>query len=366
MSRISLDGASTDSAPSATPTPIVQMPVSETPTATAITLSKAAPPVQPPTKRLTQDQIDQYGAKSIAAMGGLSDGILKASRAGDMDVMGKNLGNLLVEAQKFDPKHLAKSSGFLGGIMSFGKTELQKMRNNFDSVYGLVEQMTHRVDGDIKLFQGRINDLKALWEGAEKSYYELVREADELELRIAQEEAFPPQHDDNDAFSAAKFQQWQSMISFAKKRHQELKLQQLLAQQTGQQVVMMATNARALVQKFSEVLTFTIPNLKTAFNLAVQNIEQAKSAEFADTIDALNNKTIMDNAKQLGANTTKIQTALTRNSVELSTLQFNQQAIIDAMNETKRIHAEMAQRIANERPQIEAMSKQLVELQTSR
>jgi uncharacterized protein YaaN involved in tellurite resistance len=372
-SRISFDGSSSGSTPTATPaattTPMAPMPVSVSPTATALVPSQVTLPTQPltpPTKRLTQDEVDQYGKTAIASVGNVTDGILKASRAGDMDIIGQNLGNLLIEAGKFDPKHLSKGGGLIGGLLSFGKTEIQKMRNNFDSIYGLVEQLARKTEGDIKLFSGRIVDLKNLYEATKQSYYQMVKERQELEQRIAQEEAFPPEHDPADPFSANSYQEWQNTISSAHKRVHELALQENLAQQTGLQVVMMAANARALVKKFGEVLDTTLPGLKTQFSLAVWNVEQAKGAKSATLIDDFNNEIIRKNAEMLGKNTTDIQTALARNSVDLATLQFSQDKIIDAFNETKRIHAEMAERIKSERPQLEAMSQQLVQLQTSR
>lgn len=363
--KISFDKPASSPAPVQTVTPsIVPMQPSVTPnTAVALATTPVSPPVTvtPPSKRLTLDEVDRYGATATQAVARVSDDLLKVARAGDMDVIGKDLGDLLVAAQKYDPANLGK-----GGLFSWGKATIQRMRNNFDTVHGLVGQLASKADGNIALFEKRIGELKVLYEGTKKYYYDLEQEIARLDAQIAAEEAYPPETDPNDPFQANEFQKWQTTISFAKKRAQELRLQQTLAQQNAQTITMMAVNAGALVRKFKEVMTFTIPNLKMSFNLAIQNIEQAKAVDFADSVDALNNKTIIENAKRLGQNTTKIQTSLTRNSVELSTLQFNQEAIINSMNEVKRIHQEMADRITAERPQIEAMQKQLATLQTTR
>ena len=84
-----------------------------------------------------------------------------------------------------------------------------------------------------------------------------------------------------------------------------------------------------------------------------------KGAEFADAQDALTNEAINKAAELHGQNTTAIWTSVTRSNIELSTLQNNQNAIINSLNESERLVNEMRLRLNSEAPQHEQLSADL-------
>ncbi len=135
----------------------------------------------------------------------------------------------------------------------------------------------------------------------------------------------------------------------------------MLCQQQGPQIKLMQQNSGALVQKFGEIKSTTVPVLKNAFALYILNMEMEKGADFAKSIDDLTNDTLKANSAKLGMTTVKVNTALARSTIDLATLQQTQADTIKALDDVQKIRADMQTRLAAERPQLEALSQQLAQ-----
>lgn len=204
-----------------------------------------------------------------------------------------------------------------------------------------------------------------MFENARRAYNSLGDEMTELADRIAAEEANPPIVDPSDPFSSTEYQKWQTTISQARQHLDNLGRQQLFAQQQAAFIAMTAANSNSLVQQFGSVKTFTIPNLKQSFALAIQMMQQEKMVKLREDVSALDSATIRKNATMLGTNTVRVQEASAKSIVSIEDLKFSNDAIIKAVADVKRIQQEMKDRIVAERPQVEAMSQELMTLQAT-
>jgi uncharacterized protein YaaN involved in tellurite resistance len=107
----------------------------------------------------------------------------------------------------------------------------------------------------------------------------------------------PPAVDQNDPMSGQRLQDWLTVASFARKRSDDLRRAQILADQQSAQINQMKLNSSALAQKFVDIKVTTIPAMKTTFTLYVVNMEQKKGAELSDQIDATTDAAIKKNAE---------------------------------------------------------------------
>ena len=354
--------------PAAVPNAAVVPPVQlvETPTnVPAVSVGTAiqphATPVQP-ANRLTLEKINAYGVSTMSKVGNVNNDVLKFAKGSMLDEAGAGLGQLLVASEQFDPKNLGKTKG----LFFKAKLTFAQLRTNFDSVHTQVEQLSRKVDGQVSMLHKQIKDLENLYNGAKVAYRELEVEIAKLEQDIANEVAYPPTFDPNDPFSATEEQKWQTTVSTARNKLEDLKRMKTVFAQNGVIISMMASNTTALIQKFNGVTSFTIPQLKTTFVMMVEQMKQKQALELQKKIDETNSKATRANAKLLGDNTKAIQEQLAKSIVAIEDLQFTNDAIIQAVQDTKAIQEQMKQRIEQERPQLEAMEQQLRQIQVAR
>ncbi len=302
----------------------------------------------------TLEQVGNYGTEIQTQLAEVTTKITGTTKTSDMDEVGKLLTDTIMAAKGYDPKSL-----FKGGLFGLFKAKSSQLRMKFDSVDQTVDRLIAQVDDRIVRFKDRVNDLSALADANNKYYDSLTEQIMFLSERADWMEANKPVVVPDNPMSAQYVQDWITVISFARKRADDLRRAQILAQQQSAQIQQMKTNSIALAQKFGDVKVTTIPAMKQTFNLYILNVEQQKGAEFAKSVDTLNNDVIQRNAAMLGANTTAIHTALTQSNISMETLTVNHNSIIHALDEVKRINAEMKNRLATEGPKLEQLSQDL-------
>ncbi|PZR73924.1 MAG: hypothetical protein DI537_46300 [Stutzerimonas stutzeri] len=307
-----------------------------------------------PGKALTMEEIGTFGQRAQGQLATVTDKITGVAKTSDMDEVGKLLTDTIMAAKGFDPSNL-----FKGGFLGFFKAKGAQLQMKFDTVDQTVNRLVGQIDQRIGLFRGRIRDLEQLAIQNKAFHDSLDGEIEAVNARADWMEANIPEVDPADPMSATARQQWITVINFARKRADDLRRAQVLAQQQQAQIGLMADNSGALAMKFADIKVTTIPSLKQTFTLYILNLEQKKGAEFATQIDDMTDETLKKNAALLGQNTVLINTALTRSNVSIEALQANHDAVIKSLEDVERIRNDMKVRLASEAPKLEQLSSDL-------
>ncbi len=354
--RLNLDGGIAPAAPTtnATPAPNVVPAVVPASDFSVVPATPASALAGVPGKALTMEEIGTFGQRAQGQLSTVTDKITGVAKTSDMDEVGKLLTDTIMAAKGYDPQNLFKK-GFLG----FFKAKGAQLQMKFDTVDQTVNRLVGQIDQRIQLFRGRIRDLEQLAIQNRNFHDSLDGEIEAVNARADWMEANVPEVDPADPMSATTRQQWITVINFARKRADDLRRAQVLAQQQQAQIALMADNSGALAMKFADIKVTTIPSLKQTFTLYVLNLEQKKGAEFATQIDDMTDETLKKNAALLGQNTVLINTALTRSNVSMEALQANHEAVIKSLEDVERIRNDMKARIASEAPRLEQLSSDL-------
>ncbi len=307
-----------------------------------------------PGKPLTMEEIGTYGQRAQGQLATVTDKITGVAKTSDMDEVGKLLTDTIMAAKGFDPQNL-----FKGGLFGFFKAKGAQLQMKFDTVDQTVNRLVAQIDQRIGLFRQRVRDLEQLAIQNKAFHDSLDGEIEAVNQRADWMEANIPEVDPADPMTATARQQWITVINFARKRADDLRRAQVLAQQQQAQIGLMADNSGALAMKFADIKVTTIPSLKQTFTLYILNLEQKKGAEFATQIDDMTDETLKKNAALLGQNTVLINTALTRSNVSMEALQANHDAVIKSLEDVERIRSDMKTRLASEAPRLEQLSSDL-------
>lgn len=312
-------------------------------------------------KRLTLEEINGFGAEAMRKLGTVNEDLLKRTKASSLAEAGSGLSDLLVASQAYDPKNLGKTKG----LLFKAKLTFAQLRTNFDSVHSQVEQLAVKVDSTVTNLHRQITDMEKMFDGAKQNYFALDIDIKNLEQRIADEEAYPPQFNESDPFEATEKQAWMSRIAQAKGHLGTLRLQQQFAAQLGVMIKTSAQNAAQLIQKFTGVKTFTIPSMKQTFVFMVEQLYQKQAVELDRAIEEANSKAIRTNAKLFGENTKAIAEQAAKAPVRIEDLQYSNDVIIQALQDVKSAQEVMVKRVNDELPQLQDMAAKLRTAQTA-
>lgn len=333
-------------------------------TPVATTIPQTAPPsYSPPVVQstgkvtiLSLDDTSKAGQSTQLAIADATKKITAIAKTSDMDELGALLSQTLIAAKGYDPESKGGS-----GLFGFLKRKGEELRARYEKVDGTVTRLVGQIDQRVALFNKRVGDLGQIAIQNRTYHDSLNGEIEHLREGVAYMEANPPAVDPSDPFSAQKAQEWQTVVAWARKRADDLVRAQVVAQQQDAQINLMQQNSRALAQKFTDLKATTLPLLQQTFTLYIINMEQAKGAEMATTIDDLASKTMQENARKLGQNTVAIHTALNRSNFSIEDINANKDAVIKALDDIERIRNETKQRLATEAPQLEQASRELAE-----
>jgi len=329
------------------------------------TLQKAPPAVKSmqvataanlpvPQKPLELMEIGEVGKVQMEGMSGVTQRLMTNAKGSDLDEMGKLVGNLLVAAKGYDPKTLGK-----GGLFTWGKTKAQQFQNRFTTVDTQVNQLVGQIDQRTQHFRSRVPDLESMRVDTIKFHDDLGDQIEEMNRRIEWMELNPPSVDPNDPMDGQKLATWNQVIQLGRKRADDLRRVQFLAQQALPQIEQSKVNCAMLVQKFSDIKATTIPAWQQLLAAYIIQLEIQKGVEMTENIDDAFNEAVKKSSDLNRSNSVRVATSLARSSIDMSTLQHTQQNLLATIDEVKNIALQGQQRLAQERPMIEQMSKEL-------
>lgn len=336
------------------PVGVMPMTVSTTPTNQQLAVVAPVGNLKP----ISLEELSDYGQKSMQGMASVSEKVTQQARGADTEEMGKLLGDLLVAAKGYDPSKLGGDKG-ISKLFQWGRSKAQQIQNQFTTVDTQVDQLLGQIDKQVVVFKNQIPTLESMKVEMQVFYEDLQKQIDEMERRIQWMVDNPPTVDPNDPFSAQEKSTWDQVIQMARKRVSDLANVQLLAQQLGPQIDMMKVNSVSLVQKFGDIKATTIPAWKQLLAAYIIQLQQKKGVEMTEAIDDAFNQAIMKGADLNKQNAVRIATSVNRSSIDMATLQYSHQKLLETFDEVQRINAEGQQRIAAERPALEQLSKEL-------
>jgi uncharacterized protein YaaN involved in tellurite resistance len=305
-------------------------------------------------------EMGEFGRTAASKVGTIADKLTSTARGSDMDEIGQLLGDLVVTAREYDPLNNKKTWNPLTWIPlpAWAQKKLTKVQTQFASVDSQMHTLTTQIDHRINLYNDRIGDLEALSVLNEEAYYELGDKIAEMDSRILMMKANVPVVDE-DPFSSQRCADWNQAIEFGEKRVMDLRLIQQHSRQLAPQIKLTETNSVALAHKFDDIKATTIPAWKQTFSLYILQCEQKTGIELATKIDDATNEAMKRSADMLEMNTVNIHRALGRNVIDVATLEYTQQKLVAAVQSVQKVALENQQRLAHDRPKLEAMSASL-------
>lgn len=307
----------------------------------------------------------QFGAAAQKNISDFSTSTLEKIKTKDLGEVGDMIGDLVVELKGFDAEAEGKKG--LGGLFKKGGAKLDTLKAKYDKVEVNVDKISGALEGkqvellkDVamldKLYDMNLNYYKEL------SMYILAgrKKLDEVqttELPAMQEQARQsglPQ----DAQAASDLAE--KCGRFDKKLH-DLELTRVVSIQMAPQIRLLQNNDSIMVEKIQSSLVNTIPLWKAQMVLALGLEHSREAMEAEQAVTEMTNELLKKNAEKLKLGTVGIAQAAERGTVDIDTLRYTNEQLIQTLDEVKQIQADGAQKRAEARQELERIEGELKE-----
>lgn len=289
----------------------------------------------------------EYGSAAQKKIANFSESTLNKVRSKDIGEAGELLNNVLLSLKNFDVSEKDK------GLFSFFKKSSNKI-NSLMAKYNKVEDSIEEVKDQLLSHQLRlmkdISTLDYMYDLNRDYYKELIMyiKAGELKLKEAKEVELVKLKADfeksKNPVDAQKVNDYTNMINRFEKKLHDLEITRTIALQMAPQIRMVQASNTLMVQKIQSTIVHTIPLWKSQMVLALGSEHSLEAARVQKEVSDYTNELLKKNADTIKQATVETAKESERSIVDIETLKYTNQALIDALTEVRNIQIEGSKR----------------------
>jgi len=308
-------------------------------------------------------QVMAYGHETQQRIAEFSDRALKNVRTLDTGEVSGMLSKLVGQLKGFDGMGEPKS--FLSKVFGNARSQVVTMKAAYDKVEVNVNVITDTLGKHKEQLMADMDMLEQLYRLNQDYFRELnlYIAAGEEKLQQLRDTELPAlvakaesSKDPADAQAARDFAEY--IERFDKKVH-DLRLTRTVSIQMAPQMRLMQNNDNVLAEKIQSTLVNTIPLWKNQMTIALGLANAARALRDEQAVTDTTNELLRKNAEALHQGTVQIAKAAERGVVDIETLRFTNQTLIQTLDEVRVIHEQgQMERKAAER-ELEEMEETL-------
>lgn len=289
----------------------------------------------------------EYGSAAQKKIANFSESTLNKVRSKDIGEAGELLNNVLLSLKNFDVSEKDK------GLFSFFKKSSNKI-NSLMAKYNKVEDSIEEVKDQLLSHQLRlmkdISTLDYMYDLNRDYYKELIMyiKAGELKLKEAREVELVKLKADfeksKNPVDAQKVNDYTNMINRFEKKLHDLEITRTIALQMAPQIRMVQASNTLMVQKIQSTIVHTIPLWKSQMVLALGSEHSLEAARVQKEVSDYTNELLKKNADTIKQATVETAKESERAIVDIETIKYTNQALIDALTEVRNIQIEGSKR----------------------
>ncbi len=361
--------AATEAVAAETPTLVSEAEKQET----RLDISQLSPEEQQMVSEFSQkidlantDVIMNYGSSAQKKISEFSDKTLDSVKTKDLGEIGDMISDLVVELQGFDIDQ-EEEKGFFSifkGAKKAGNS-FTELKAKYDTVEVNVDKVAKALEGHQVQLLKDITVLDELYERNTQNKKELTMYiiAGQEKLAQARDVDYPAlvkkAQETNNAEDAQAANDYAQLINRFEKKLHDLELTRMIAIQMGPQIRLIQNNDILMAEKIQSTLTNTIPLWKSQMVIAlgIQHSQDAIKAE--EAVDKMTNDLLRKNAEKLKQSTIETAKASERSIVEIETLQYTNQSLIETLDEVMKIQTEGREKRAAAEVELRKLEEEL-------
>lgn len=328
-----------------------------------VELVKQAPPEQldPEAQKLTEQelaivrdfakQIDitnttqvlQYGASAQKGIDEFAQRTLDSVRTKDTGEVGKIMTDLILELQGFSAE---EKPGPFSKLFGNTKNQITAMKAKYDKVEVNVEKVVENLEHHQITMLKDVAGLDQLYEHNLKYFKELTMYIAAGKMKLNETRSVDLVELENKAKQSQDTLDAQSTRDLAdkcdrfEKKIHDLELTRNISLQMGPQIRLIQNNDSLMVEKIQSLLVNTIPLWKSEMVLGLGLAHSTEAIKAARAVSDATNEMLKRRAETLKMGTIEAARESERGIVDIETLQQTNKALIETLDEVKKIQDE--------------------------
>lgn len=284
----------------------------------------------------------EFGNDIQKKLSNATEQILEKTKMPEANEAGELLNSLMYEISNSNINEKPKM-GFFGKLFKKADKMKFEMTSNFENVSDRIDDIVDKLEERNSNLIKDIEVMDNLLETNEQLdiAVDVYIKAGELKLEQLATVAIPELKEKILTNSTPELEhELMELTSFydrLDKRTMDLRLTQQILKQSFPQIKLMKNNSFVLSQKIDSSINHAIPTWKNQIAISVSLLNQQKTAEISNRIDETTNQLMRKNAEMLHDSTIDIAKQNERAIVDMETLQYSQNLLVETIKETMAI-----------------------------
>ncbi len=290
------------------------------------------------------EQIMNYGSAAQKNISEFSSAALGNVKTKDMDEIGKEISDLVVELRGFNFNE-KESKGFLG-LFKKARQSIESLKAQYEKAEVNVNKIVEELENHEIFLLKDIALMDAMYEKNLQYYRELtmyiiagklrIKELREVELPKYQAKA----KESGLAEDAQEANDFANLISRFEKKIHDLELTRIVSIQMSPQIRMIQANDTVMAEKIRSSIVNTIPLWKSQMVLALTMQHSYNAMNAQREVTDVTNMLLEKNAEKLRQGSVEIAKESERSIIDIETLRKANENLIATLEDVKRIQQE--------------------------
>ncbi|GLC28871.1 toxic anion resistance protein [Clostridium omnivorum] len=292
------------------------------------------------------NSILQFGSKPAEEISKFSDKILSSIKTSSIESSSVMLQDLSKLMSRFDKEELMdKDRSFLGKLFYNGQKAVEKLLSKYQTLGREIDRIYKQIS-DYKNELTKTNDMLDEMFVQNIEYYKQLEKyviACNMVINELETEDLPYYSEkakSGDPSDALELEAVNNAIEMLKNRAYDFEMAKMVAMQTAPQIRIIQKGNFKLIGKIHSAFIITIPIFKNGLIQAVTLKRQNLVADSMAALDRTTNELLIKNAQNLKNQSIEIAKLSNSSAINIDTLENTWKAIVEGINETKRIEDE--------------------------
>lgn len=296
---------------------------------------------------LDNDALISYGANAQSQLSQFSHDMLNQVQSKEIGPVGDSLKQLMSKLKEIDPEQLTKQNKNVFQRM-FGKVNrsVNELLAKHKGVASQVDRISVQLENSKDLLVRDVQLLDNLYE-ENKAYFEALNiyiRAAELKKNEIEKETLPELRQrataSNNQMATQDVNDMIQYMNRLDKRIHDLKLSRQITLQSAPQIRMIQNINQSLAEKIQSSILTSIPLWKNQMAIALTLLNQESASKAQKAVTDTTNELLSKNSEMLKQNALMTAEENERGIVDIETLKYTQENLLETIEETLRIQTE--------------------------